>query len=317
MILLTIFIFYRVGIDSFPDYSNYLVVAENSGLGLSSSDFIFEWFSRFILGFESLSAAHRVAVLAVFNQIVCIVFFVWLGVSKHSDRVFGALFLFCLFGFLFMTTTLRASTAYCCISIFFVRNARFDKIGLALLVFSVAWHDSAILAILVCIMSAILSAFIYHEKINQIFISKIIVSLVIFSGVVIVGAKSLSPIFLSLVNVDLGVRSSYFAMVDEQGLSKLAFLIFVSFCCFQFVRDRRQILVTRIFISLMAISMAILNVGSAIVAVRFSFFILAVILPLRGILLYDFERRPTIRKLSLFISLIVFYLSIVYVQASA
>ena len=164
-IFATLSVFYLVGSSSFPDYENYLRLAKGIGFLVSEHDYLFEWLSRFILGLSGISDTNKVELLAVLNQIVCVVFFVWIGLKSRSDRVYGALFVFCLFGFLFMTTTLRASSAYLSISAFFLRGARFDFPGVGLLVFSMAWHDSAVPVVFICFVAQGLSycAFRYRR----------------------------------------------------------------------------------------------------------------------------------------------------------
>ena len=57
-IIVTILIFYAAGIDSFPDYANYLNIAENQG-SISEGDYLFEWFSRLILSLDFNFSASK------------------------------------------------------------------------------------------------------------------------------------------------------------------------------------------------------------------------------------------------------------------
>lgn len=312
-IFATLSVFYLVGISRFPDYENYLRLAKGIGFLVSEHDYLFEWLSRFILGFSGISDTNKVELLAVLNQIVCVVFFVWIGLKSRSDRVYGALFVFCLFGFLFMTTTLRASSAYLCISAFFLRGARFDFPGVGLLVFSMAWHDSAVPVVFICFVAQGLSYCTFRYRIREQVLSWILRCIVIGSGAIVLSTKLLHPLFSNLMSrLDLGVRAAYLGD-GAYSLSKLLFVLFGIFICFNFVSDTRQSLSSRLFISLMSMVVGLSHMLSGVVSVRFAIYIFLVILPLRGIFVFEFERKLEVRILALMISPLVFYLSTLYV----
>jgi|GEM_PF-4126249 len=312
MMLATVAIFYVAGIDSFPDYQNYLNIADGAELFVSEHDYMFEWFSRYLLGLEGVSATQKVFVLATVNQFVCVVFFAWVGLKRLPDQVYGALFLFCMFGFLFMTTTLRASAAYLCISAFFLRNARFDYLGVALLVISMAWHDSAAPVIVIIVLSILLDKTCFRYKIKERILSIFFVFLILSSGSLVLFAELLRPLIPKLIGFDIGARAAYFEGDGGYGISKLLFIIFSIICCHHFIADLRQTRISRFFIALMALVLALFNLLNGIVAVRFSFFIFAVMLPLRGVFISGVERKLQFRISSIVISPIVMYLSVLY-----
>lgn len=316
-ILATLSIFYIAGISSFPDYGNYLRIAEGSGFAVSEHDYLFEWLSRLVLGLDGVSATGKVELLAVLNQLVCVCFFVWIGLKTRSDRVYAALFTFCLFGFLFMTSTLRASPAYLSISAFFLRGARLDLPGIGLLFFSMAWHDSAIPVVLTCLVAKGISVGVFRYRINEQCLSRILKCIVICSGVIILSAELLRPWFSSLINMELGVRAAYFEGDGAYSFSKSLFVMFSVFCCFNFVGGTQQTVLSRIFISLISVIVALLHIINGIISVRIVFFIFLIILPLRGFFLFEIEKRQEVRILALMISPVVYCLSILYVFSKA
>lgn len=312
MVFATLTVFYIAGIGRFPDYENYLSIADSSGFVVSEHDYLFEWFSRFLLGYEGVPAADKVFVLATLNQLVCVIFFAWVGLNRCPDRVYGALFLFCLLGFLFMTTTLRASAAYLCISAFFLRGARLDYFGTALLVFSIAWHDSAASVVFIYFASIVVVFFVSRYKISESFLSKLFFITVFSSGALILLADTLRALLPVFIGVDLGARTAYFEGDGGYSLSKSVFLICVIYSCYNFVVDCRQSILSRIFISLMVLVLALFNSVNGIMAVRFSFFIFSITLPLRGVFIYNFERRLEFRMALIIISPLIFCSSALY-----
>lgn len=312
MILATIVVFYVAGIGSFPDYDNYLKIADGAELFVSEHDYMFEWFSRYLLDLEGVSATQKVFVLAIVNQFVCVVFFAWVGLKRLPEQVYGALFLFCMFGFLFMTTTLRASAAYLCISAFFLRNARFDYLGIALLVISMAWHDSAAPVVVIIILSILLDKICFRYKIKERVLSRFFVFLILSSGALVLLAGLLRPLIPTLIGFDLGARTAYFEGDGGYSISKSLFIIFSIICSYCFIADLQQTRISIFFIALMVLVLALFNLLNGIVAVRFSFFIFAVMLPLRGVFISGVEKNLQFRISSIVISPIVMYLSVLY-----
>lgn len=312
-IFATFSVFYISGINSFPDYENYLRIAKGSGFAVSEHDYLFEWLSRFVLGFDGISATKKVEILAVLNQIICVVFFIWIGLKSLPDRVYGALFSFCLFGFLFMTSILRASPAYLSISAFFLRGGRFDLLGLGLLFFSIAWHDSAALVVLICFVAKGLSYCVSYFHIKNVDLSKIFKFIVICSGTIVFSAEALRPFFSDITSIDLGVRAAYFEGDGAYSFSKSIFILFGIFCCFFFVNDTRQSILSRIFILLMSLVVAMFHTVNGILSVRFMFFVFLIILPMRGIFMLEIEKQKEMRIIALMISPLIFYFSVIYV----
>jgi hypothetical protein len=316
MVLITMIFFYVVGVDYFPDYENYLRIASNGGFVVSENDYIFEGVSRFILRLPYISAENRVLTLASLNQFFCVIFFLWFGFSKDQNKVFGAVLLFCAFGFFFMTTNLRASVAYCCIAWFFVRGLRFDLFGLFLLLFSFSWHDSALLLIPVLIGAKSLNWLASSGMFSEGKISKVIIMLMVVSILIIVFGEELRSSSLALLGFDFGARAAYFSEYGGEGPAKFIFLIVVVLSCFCFAFDREQTLLLKASISLMAVLVSLLSLISLVMAVRFSFFPLFIILLLRGVVFFEIERNLIFRYVSIcMLSWIVFYFSIAYIES--
>lgn len=312
MIIATIVVFYVVGIGSFPDYENYLKIADGVESFVSGHDYMFEWFSRYLLGLEGLSAPQKVFVLSAVNQFVCVVFFAWVGLKRLPDRVCGVLFLFCMFGFLFMTTTLRASAAYICISAYFLRNARSDYFGVALLVVSIAWHDSAAPVVAIVVLSILLDKLCFRYKIKERVLSGFFVFLILLSGSLVLSAVVLRPLIPALIGFDFGARAAYFEGDGGYSISKLMFIIFSIICSCFFAIDVRQRRISRLFVALMALVLALSNLLNGIMAVRFSFFVFAVMLPLRGVFISGIERELPFRISAIIISPVFMYLTVLY-----
>ena len=67
---------------------------------------------------------------------------------------------------------------------------------------------------------------------------------------------------------------------------------------------------------LMVLAMAMLNVVNGIMAVRFSFFVFAVILPLRGVFIYRLEEVSVLRIYAIVFSPLIFLISVAYVLSN-
>ena len=312
MVFAVIFTFYYFGIESFPDYKDYLNIARHAGFAVSEQDYQFEWFSRFILSLDHTLPEDRVALLAFFNQLVCIGFLVWMGMRRNAAEVYGTLVFFALFGFMLMTTTLRASAAYFCISVFFLRSARFDFWGIAVLLFSLAWHDSAAPVVVLCLISLVIDRLMVRHILNQRIFFNILKWCVLLGLVFVAFSDLIRPELVSLSDFDIGARAAYFEGDGGYSLAKSVFLMFVILCCFLFVADSGQSGFSRVFITLMVFVLSLFNALNAIMAVRFSFYILAVLLPLRGFLVFSLERKAEFRMASIVFLPVLFGLSAVY-----
>lgn len=313
LVFVTLFFFYYFGIESFPDYDNYLAIAQNPGFALSARDYRFEWFSRALLSLDGLSPATRVAVLAFFNQLACLIFLVWAARRLPVDQVYGVLVFFALMGFMLMTTTLRASAAYLSISAFFLRSAKMDWRGILLLLWALAWHDSAAPVLLLCLTSFFIVSLLPRDQAKQnLFFNalKLVVALGLFFVLFPEGLRS------SLIHLvdggGLGARAAYLEGDGAYSLSKSLFLALMVVCAFVFVSDSRQRPLDRIFAVLMVFALAIFNAINAIVAVRFSFYLLAVVLPLRGFMLWKGEKKPEFRLASLIVLPVLYGFGVAY-----
>lgn len=300
--------FYFVGASRFPDFENYLRIAENSGFVVSENDYWFEWLSRFILSLNSISPLGRVELLAALNQIVCVTFFGWIALKSKPKHVFGGLILFCLCGFLLMTTTLRASAAYLSIAAFFLRRGRLDFSGLFLLLFALAWHDSAAPVVLVCLIASGVAGLVskYRQNLS---LTRPLTLVVLVSITITLSAESLRPLLAGVDVGDIGVRAAYFDGDVNNTLAKTLFVVFGILSCLLCIRDPREINITKIYLALITMVVAIFYVISPVAAVRFCFYIFTVVLPLRGSFFSDFENRSEMRILALLLSPVVFYLS--------
>lgn len=119
-VLFCLVFFYVVGADRFPDYNNYILIAKHGGV-TGEKDYWFEWISRSLLSADYLDDVSRLYVTSFVNQILCVFIFLYL-VNEGGSRALGVCFVVFIFYFLFLTTTIRASSAYLCIALFYVRE---------------------------------------------------------------------------------------------------------------------------------------------------------------------------------------------------
>jgi len=293
LVLVSLLLFYILGAERFADYSNYVRIAEGDGYAYSEHDYVFEWLSRFFLSLSGFSSSERVALLIFANQVVCVVFFVWAAIRNRAEAVFGVLLIFCLFGFLFMTTTLRAAPAYLLISAFYIRGGRFDALGVGLLIFALAWHDSAALVILIC-MAAYFASLFVGGKLKGL-VGPVLVVFVFLSVAVVFFSGFFRSYAVVSLPVDLGVRAAYFDGEGDQSYLKGLFVVFTLMLCLSFVVDKRVSSRARLYVTLLSVAVSFLYVISAVAAVRLALYIYVVILPLRGIFIFEFEKVRELR----------------------
>lgn len=308
LVFISLLLFYFFGGGQFADYNNYLRIADGDGFAVSESDYVFEWLSRYFLSLTGLSSSGRVAVLAFVNQVVCAAFFIWAATRVRVGAIYGVLLLFCIFGFLFMTTTLRASPAYLSVSAFYIRGGRFDIGGVALLIFALAWHDSAAPILLICVAASFFSFFLKNEleeSVGYLFL----VPLVVLSVVVVLFSDFLRAYLVLSLPLDLGARAAYFEGGGDHGLLKELFIIFSMVCCLSFVLDRRESLVVRLFVSLLSVAVCMSYLVSAVAAVRLALYMYVVMLPLRGVFIFEFEKRSELRFFLLLCSPLIYAIS--------
>jgi hypothetical protein len=315
LVFLTLAIFYLSGANQFPDYDNYLVIAENGGFYSDENDYLFEWFSRGIMKLGGLSAEAKVDLLAVATQVICVIYFSWIASKKRADLIFGALLVFSLFGFMFMTTIFRAAPAYLCISAFFIRGGRLDLPGLFLLLFAVSWHDTAIAVVGLVFLARAISLFIAEYQVLARYLPWALKVIVVIAGLTALSAEHVRPFLVWLSSVDIGIRGGLFHGDGSHSLGKTVFVLWSISSAYMFVSDDHRRIFLRVFVALLAMFVALFHIVNGIASVRFSFFLLTVVIPLQGYFLFAFERRLCFRMAGILVAPLVFAVSVVYTFA--
>jgi hypothetical protein len=315
LVFLTLAIFYLSGPSQFPDYDNYLVIAENGGFYSDENDYLFEWFSRGIMKLGGLSAEAKVDLLAVTTQVICVIYFSWIASKKRADLIFGALLIFSLFGFMFMTTIFRAAPAYLCISAFFITGGRLDLPGFFLLLFAVSWHDTAIAVVGLVFLARAISLFIAEFQVLARHLPWALKGIVVIAGLTVLSAEHVRPFLAWLSSVDIGIRGGLFHGDGSHSFGKTVFVLWSIACAYMFVSDDCRRVFPRVFVALLAMLVALFHIVNGIASVRFSFFLLTVVIPLQGYFLFAFEKRLCFRMAGMVVAPMVFAASVVYTFA--
>lgn len=156
-----IVIFWTVGASSFPDYTNYIRLAQN---GYS---FISEWIPNYLLVFSDLLGGpeERVLFYIIFVQVMLGVIFTTFAIFHPKASLMLALYLSLYLPF-FMTTAIRASIAYVVAGILITLLIDSDKKywGLGAAVVACFFHDSAIFALSVLLASYFLGSYFRFDR---------------------------------------------------------------------------------------------------------------------------------------------------------
>ncbi len=312
-------LYYGLGAEQFPDYDNYITIANNNGWLFNEDEYLFEWISRALLTLPmSLGLQPRTAVdlLALINQIVCLGYFGWLLISQDRARVFGATLLIALVGVLLITTTLRASTAYLALSLFVLRGMRLDVFGGLLLLLGLAWHDSfavPLALVLLAHLSLQLQDAITVQKpaTGRLKASSALECLaVVIAFAVLLLAAPLRDAILAALNIDPGIRSVYLDSDGSHSLIKLAYCGICLLMCLATVCDPQIPRPVRRFSALLALAVSFTYLVSGVVAVRLAVFAFCALVPFRGVFVLNAERSDVARVVLLLLTPVLLWLSV-------
>lgn len=303
-IIITLVSYGILGGSAFPDYNNYITLAEHEGWLFDKNEYFFEWISRGILiyspkfGFEAQSAVN---ILATVNQIVCSLVFCSLILSKDVNKSIGTTLLFSLVGFLFLTTTIRAAPAYLALTILAIRNLKLDLRGVIIIFFGLAWHDSFIVPIIGIIITHAVAKSNKLSKIReQLSLDKIIH---LISAGSLLFASQIREAALSVIGFDTGIRAVYFESNGAQNIVKMTYCAVAILVCANTYNDKSVNYLNRTLATILSIGVAMSYLVSGTAAVRFSMFVFCAFIPIRGVFAFEFERKLLFRPLIFIIAI--------------
>lgn len=290
-------VYYLIGGYGFPDYRNYIVLAENNGYISSPDEYAAEWISRFFLrnGFGlSENAAETVDFFAASIQFFYVVFVLVLMRDNDVLHQRGWLYFTLALSPLLLTTALRAAPAYLIVSYLAyyakVKTLRF----LILALLAISFHDSAILMIAIYILSNIFCYF--FGKTTALFLRCVMwVSLVL-----IIFSKQISFLLMMLVaQFDFGIRAVYFQGGDGNSIAKKIFILLIWFVAFTALSNKESSIRAKVFLCATALLMALTFSISEVAGVRISVYVLGIAVVSKGAFLLSGNRDSKFRQLDL------------------
>lgn len=290
-------IYYVVGGYGFPDYRNYITLAENNGYISSPDEYAAEWISRFFLrnGFGVLdSAVEVVDFFAAFIQVFYIVFI--LSLMKDEDILHqrGWLFFTLALSPLLLTTALRAAPAYIIIA-YLAYYGRFTSLRFLLLsLLAISFHDSAILMVVLFVLSCVFCN--VFKRVNASFIRKVMW----LSVLLIVFSEQFSLLFVSLIsNFDFGIRAAYFQSPESASLVKKIFVLFAWYIAYTSLFNKLCCVRTKVFICAAALLMALSFSISEVAGIRIAGYVIGVSVVSKGAFLLSGNEGDKLRQVDL------------------
>ena len=219
-------IYYVVGGDAFPDYSNYITISEKGGYLFFENEYFFEWISRFWLANVGSAIGDHKLSIDIFAGLIQAIYFIWLMKDSGDRRYELAKFWITIFlGPLLITTTLRGSPAY--LAIFWMVAASRSRLELMVAALAaLGFHDSAILPIVVFVLARVFKRF--DTRPVRIFLLGTSVAVIVAGAAVIQLAV---PLLLAL---GMGIRAVYFTELTAPSVPKIIYALFVGLLCLPF-----------------------------------------------------------------------------------
>lgn len=269
MILIALIFYYNIlGPSAFPDYENYQTIVSNGGYLFSPDEYYFEWFSRGVLKFDFENYIWNVDILAIFSQVISIIYFLKLVKIKPWSGLLQA----GLSSVLFLTTTIRAAPAYLFFGFAGLNNTNL-KSTIILMLMAIAWHDSAILPFFIIIIVIVLEKFNLLGKLNYFF--KIIYPLFIFG---IIFPDLFRNIFISSLSGLIGIRESYLSEDGSYSVAKLCYTLLLYIISLLIIKKKllnEKSIAILYAINIMSVGLYIIN---SVAGIRFSIYIIVFIL---------------------------------------
>lgn len=220
---LIVSIYYLVGGDGFPDYQNYITLSEGGGYLFLPDEYFFEWFSRFWLAHVGAEIGDHQLSVDMFVVLIQAIYFVWLMCDSGDPKYEVAKFWITVFlGPLLITTTLRGSPAY--LAVFWMVAANRSSWALAMAALAaLAFHDSAILPIVVLVLSRLF---------GRLDARPVRAALLVLGAVlIIIGTAFLQIAVPLLLQLGLGIRAVYLLDALAPSLPKIVYALFVGALC--------------------------------------------------------------------------------------
>ncbi len=297
VVFLVLAVYYFIGGYGFPDYRNYITLAENNGYISSPDEYAAEWISRFFLrnGFGILdSAVEVVDFFAVFIQVFYVSFILFLMKDKDILHQRGWLFFTLALSPLLLTTALRAAPAYIIIAYlaYYGRVATLRFLLLSLL--AISFHDSAILMVVLFAMSCAFCG--VFKRVNTSFLRKVMW----VSVILIVFSQQFSLLFISFIsNFDFGIRAAYFQTPESASLVKKIFILFAWYIAYTSLFNKSCEIRTKVFICAATLLMALSFSISEVAGIRIAGYVIGVAVVSKGAFLLSGNEGDKLRQVDL------------------
>ncbi len=287
-------VYYIMGGWSFPDYPNYVTIVNNGGYLFSKDEYMAEWLSRFFLshGLAFFGSADRVVdVFALFVQLFYVSFCFYFGTSKTTLSRRGWFFFTAVLGPLLITTALRASPAYILIAYIAASGMRLNFKFMLLAVLAVSFHDSALILVVLYVVSCVVSRIFKFISPTQ---YKIFLWCSFF---LIVLSQQVTAVLFSVVSkLNVGIRSVYFLELPQTSLVKKVFLLVIWFVAYTTIQNSSVSVRTKIFVCASMLITAVSFSLSEVVGVRFALYVLGACVLAKGAFLFNGEDSSRYRQ---------------------
>lgn len=279
VILMLLCFYYFLGGDSFPDYSNYVAIAENGGYLFVEDEFVAEWISRAFLKYGPKWFESAVIAVDIFAFLIQFFFvsFVFFSGDKISQRFHRGWFFYSLaLAPLLITTALRASPAYLIFAYVGASDIKLSKKTILLGLLAISFHDSALIMALLYILVCFIGTF--FKFVRNAYILKILVCMLV--PIIIFPGQVVGIIGLLLSQFNLGIRAIYLTSAPDPSILKIFFMLLVWWVSFGAVFSSeidskvRLFIFASLFIAVLAfainevagIRLSLYALGSAILA---------------------------------------------------
>lgn len=278
-------VYYSVGGYGFPDYRNYIALAENNGYIVSANEYAAEWVARFFLrnGFGVAdTAAGTVDFFAAFVQFFYVVFILMLLRGDDLQQQRGWLYFTLALSPLLLTTALRATPAYLIIAYL----CSYGKIStfrfLILAVVAISFHDSAIVMIAIYVMSCVFCNVFCNVR--EGFLRWVMWG----AFALTVLSQQVSFLFVSLVShFDFGIRAVYFQGGESASIVKKVFLLFIWVVAYTALSGEAVSIRSKVFLCASTLVMALSFSLSEVAGIRFSVYVLGAAVVAKGAFVFS------------------------------
>lgn len=303
-----ILLYYMIGGEFFPDYHVYKKISD----GVINHNYITEFVSGYLLagegveflGFNKLDSF--VAIVQIFSVFVLLFFCFFFPKYSYSILVFST-----IYGALLLTTTLRAAPLHVVFLGFCIFFCRYGISYFSIVLFTLIgmlFHDSFILCTLAFLLYKIFF-FISRYKLCVLLIKSLFYLIPIF----FITGGAIKDFIVQLSGFEfLGARRAYLD-ADLASISKLLYCLVIYFLSYLSVSEseRSNCFSFNVLFLLTSFNLVfcLLFIVNNVAAIRFSIFVLTVILILRGGLFFQLEK-----KLVNGIMFVPFYLALGFFQ---